>query len=250
MTIAAKVSSTEIDNILRDRYVDQYFEARLINLPAFVYDPTVAGSDATLLAGEVTLGAGGYTRSVIKYESSDVGNYADGGIPLSQKATVFAHDGTATPIAFSHVALVWSAGNVSTVAAVTSAPVSMADGTYQNIPIDSIAPTGGRGATVNLTVVNGGADIADYTVTVNRPGYGYANGDQATILGSTLEGLDPAVGSGALVFNFGDVHVPDNANQGDLLTVAKTAGTVNLVAGNEAAFYWNLKQFGFYSTAA
>jgi len=249
MTIAAKVSSTEVDNILRDRYVDQYFEARLINLPAYNYDPTVAGADATLLAGEVALGTGGYARAVISYGSSDVGNYADGGVPLNQKATVFAHDGSGTPIAFSHVALVWSDGNALTLGAVTAAPASMADATYTNIPVDTTTGSG-VGLTVDLTVANSGAATTDYALTINRAGYGYVALDSVTINNATLAGLDPAIGAGDLTFPVSTVHTPTNATAGDLFTVVKTSNAVSLVAGNEAAFYWNVKQFGFYSTAA
>lgn len=250
MTIAAKVSSTEVDNILRDRYVDQYFEARLINLPAYNYDPTVVGADATLLAGEVVLGTGGYARAVISYGSSDVGNYADGGVPLNQKATVFAHDGSGTPIAFSHVALVWSGGNALTLGAVTAAPASMAGGlTYTNVPVDSTSGSG-VGLTVDLTVAGTGGTLGSYAVAVNRPGYGYVAADTVTIANATLAGLDPSVGAGDVTFPVNTVHTPNHATAGDLFTVVKTSNAVSLVAGNEAAFYWNVKQFGFYSTAA
>lgn len=243
MTIAAKVSSTEIDDILRERYVDQFFEARLINLPAFVFDPSVVGSDATLLAGEVALGTGGYARAVIKYESADVGGYADGGVAMSQKATVFAHDGGTTALEFSHVALVWSTGNVLTLGSVTAAPAVMttASVAYTNIPIDSTSGSG-TGLTVDMTITNNGAATTDYVLVLNRPGYGYAASDTLTINNATLAGLDPTIGAGDLTFSVGTIYAP--ANAGDLFTSAKTTSLVTLVDGNEAAFYWNLKQYG------
>lgn len=243
MTIAAKVSSTEIDDILRDRYVDQFFEARLINLPAYTYDPSVAGSDVTLLTGEVPIGSGGYARAVIKYESADVGGYADGGVAMTQKATVFAHDGGATALEFSHVALVWSTGNALTLGSVTAAPASAANAStpYTNIPIDSTSGSG-VGLTVDLVVTSLGASTTDYALTINKPGYGYAAADTLTINNSTLAGLDPTLGAGDLVFSVGTIYAP--ANAGDLFTCAKTTSTVTLVDGNEAAFYWNLKQYG------
>ena len=250
MSIAAKVSAVELTKILVDRYVDQYFEARLINLPAYVYDPGVLGSDATLLAGEVPIGTGGYQRASLQFTSADVGGYADGGVGMNQKATVFAHDGGSTPITFSHVALVWSGGNVASLGAVTGAPASAATTTeaYTNIPIDSSAGTG-AGMTVDLEVTNAGASTTDYVVTVNRPGYGYEAGDQLIISNLTLASLDPTIGAGNLTFTVGSVSTPVDANAGDLFTVVKTTSPVNLVDGNEAAFYWNVKQFGFYSTA-
>lgn len=248
MTIAAKVSATEVTNIVTDRYVDQYFEARLINLPAYTYDPSVAGSDATLLAGEVALGTGGYARAILNFTSGDVGAYTDGGVALNQKATVFAHDGGGTATTFSHIALVWSTGNVQTLGAVTAAPASATTTTaaYTNIPID--ATTGsGVGLTVDLEVTNSGAATTDYVLTVNKPGYGYAASDALTIFNGTLAGLDPNIGAGNLDFTVATVYTPTIASAGDLFTAVKTTNTVNLTAGNEAAFYWNVKQFGFYN---
>lgn len=247
MTIAAKVSATEITNIIADRYVDQYFEARLINLPAYNYDPSVSGADATLLAGEVPLGTGGYARAVLNFESADVGLYADGGVAMAQKATVFAHDGGTTPIQFSHVALVWSSGNVATVGTVTAAPSSATTTTaaYTNIPVD-VTTGSGVGMTVDLEVTNGGASTSDYIITLNKPGYGYAATDGLVILNGTLAGLDPAIGAGNLEFSAAAIATTGTATVGDLFTAVKTTSPVTLTDGNEAAFYWNIKQFGFY----
>jgi len=250
MTIASQVSAIEIANIVTDRYVDQYFEARLIDLAAYNYDPAVSGSDATLLAGEVPLGTGGYARATLNFVSGDVGIYADGGVALNQKATVFAHDGGETAIEFSHVALVWSSGNVRALGAVTAAPASATTTTaaYTNIPIDGTTGSG-VGMTVDLEVTNSGAAATDYVVTLNKPGYGYAASDGLTIFNGTLAGLDASIGAGDLQFPVGTVYTPTIATAGDLFTVAKTTSPVTLTAGNEAAFYWNLKQFGFYSAA-
>ena len=248
MTIAAKVSATEITNIITDRYTDQYFEARLINLPAYNYSPGTAGSDTTLLAGEVTPGTGGYQRAVLNYVPGDVGVYADGGVALNQKATVFAHDGGGTAITFSHVALVWSSGNAQTLGAVTAAPASATTTTaaYTNIPVDSTSGSG-VGLTIDLEVTNSGAATTDYVITLNKPGYGYAAADTVTIDNGTLAGLDASIGAGDLTFPVATVYTPTVATAGDLFTSVKTSSTVNLVDGNEAAFYWNLKQFGFYT---
>lgn len=248
MTIAAKVSGAEVQSIVTDRYVDQYFEARLINAPAYNYDPGVAGADATLLSNEVPIGTGGYQRAYLSWTSGEVGSYADGGVALAQKATTFAHDGSATPITFSHVALVWSSGNALTLGAVTAAPASATTTTaaYTNIPIDSTSG-GGFGMTVDLEVTNAGAATTDYVVTINKPGYGYAASDTLTITNGTLAGLDPSMGAGDLTFPVATVYTPTVASAGDLFTAVKTTSSVNLVDGNEAAFYWNVKQFGFYT---
>lgn len=248
MTIAAQVSSSEVTSIITDRYVDQYFEARLINLPAFNYDPSVAGSDTTLLNGEITYGNGGYRRAIIGWTGAEIGSYTDGGVALAQKATTFAQDGGATAITFSHIALVWSTGNVLTLGATTAAPVSATNTTsaYTNIPVDSTSGSG-LGLTVNLEVVDGGVATTDYVLTINSPGFNYAPGDTVTISNGTLAGLDASVGAGDLTFSVGTVYTPTVAAAGSLFTAVKTTSAVNLVAGNEAAFYWNIKQFGFYT---
>ena len=62
MTIAAKVSATEIDEILRGRYVGGYFEGRLINSPGTTYVPGGGVADSVWLSNEVT-GTGGYLVS-------------------------------------------------------------------------------------------------------------------------------------------------------------------------------------------
>ena len=101
--------------------------------------------------------------------------------------------------------------------------------------------------TVDLEVTNSGAATTDYVLTVNKPGYGYAAADTLTINNGTLAGLDASIGAGDLTFPVATVYSPTVATAGDLFTAVKTASTVNLVDGNEAAFYWNIKQFGFYT---
>lgn len=252
MTIRAQVSASEVYNILANRYVDQYFEARLINLPAYNYVPGVSGADATLLAGEVTVGSAGYQRVILSWSSSEVGSYADGGITLAPKAATFAQDNGPTPLTFSHVALVWSSGNVLTLGTPTSVPASATPTTeaYTNIPIDSTDGSG-VGLTVDLEVGSGGGanGASDFTITINRPGYGYAATDNLTILNSTLATLDASISSGDLTFPVSTVYTPDAAvaSAGDLFSEVKTTSTVNLTSGSEVAFYWNVKQFGFYT---
>jgi hypothetical protein len=246
MAIAAKISSTELQAQVEDRFVDQYFEARLINTPGTSYTPGTT-NDTTFLGFEVTAGTGGYERQVIKYVSADVSAYSDDGIALATKGTVFAHDGGATSIDFSHVALVWSTGNVTALDAVTSAPSAGVDGTYENIPIDTTDGSG-VGLTVDLEIQNSGAATTDYILTINKFGYGYAASDVLTILDGTLAGLGAITGgAGNLAFAVDTIYSPTIASAGDVVSVAQTSSSVSLTAGNEAVFYWNLKQFGYYS---
>lgn len=243
MTIAAKVSAAELNAQVTNRFVDQYYEARLINAPGTSYMPGVT-VDATFLTNEVAAGTGGYVRQVIKYQNADVGLYADDGVGLATKATVFAHDGGATVLTFSHVALVKSTGNVLTFGAVTTKPTAAVNGTYTDIPVTTAGS--GKALTANLTVTNSGAALGNYALTVADPGYSFAAANALQIQESALVAVGAvAAGAGTLGFTVGTVFAPTDA--GNILAVAETAATVSLTAGNEAAFYWNLKQYGYYS---
>ena len=244
MSLAAKISPAELYDQVSDRFVGAFLEARLINVPGTAYLPGTT-DDTNFLTFEVAAGLGGYTRQVISYAAGDVSNYADDGVGLDTRATVFAHDGIGSPIEFTHVALVWSDGNATSLDAVVAFPSSAVDGTYTNIPIDSSSFVG-QGMTVDLTVTNSGASAGDYAVTIVRSGSGYVNGESLVIDDGTLAGIGAIQpGAGPLVFSVDGVTA--QANGGQILAVAQTSSTVQLTAGNEAAFYWNLKQFGYYN---
>ena len=239
MAITAKISSDEVTAQVTDRFVGQYFEARLVDVSGTVYTPGTT-VDATFLSFEPTIGVGGYQRQTFGYAPSDVSTYADDGVGLDSKATVFAHDGSGSSIDFSHAVLVWSDGNVLTLDSPSSEPSSGVDGTYTNVPVD-INSGSGLGLTVDVTVSGG-----SYSVSVARPGYGYSQSDVVGVSNGVLAGLGAtASGTGSLGFTTNSVNSSSNAGQ--VLAVAKTASSVVLTAGNEAVFYWNLKQFGFYS---
>tara|TARA_B100001173_G_scaffold309681_1_gene322588 strand:+ start:3897 stop:4634 length:738 start_codon:yes stop_codon:yes gene_type:complete len=244
MAIAAKISSSELTAQVTNRFVGNSFEARLISATGTSYQPGIT-NDTTFLGFEVPLGTGGYQRKVISYVSADVTTYTDDGVALTTKATVFPHDGGATSIDFSHAALVWSTGNALTLGANGSVPSAGVNGTYTNIPIDTTSGSG-VGLTVDLTITNSGAASGDYALTINSAGYDYAAVDTLIILDGTLAGIGAiTAGDGNLTFSVGTVNTPSNAGQ--VLSVAQTTSSVVLSGGNEAVFYWNLKQFGYYS---
>lgn len=234
MAIAAAVSAAELNAQVNALYVNNYYEARLIYAPGTSYQPGVT-VDATFLGFEVTPGTAGYQRQIIHYVSGDVGSYADDGVGLATKATTFAHDGGATTLDFSHVALVASSGNVNTIKAYTAQPTAAVDGTYLNLPTTTTGS--GKGLTLNLTV--SGLTV---TLTVGKPGYGYAADDTVTVSEANLVAVG-AVATGAGGFTTQVLNV--STSTGRILAVAQTANTVQLSAGNEAAFYWNLKQYSF-----
>lgn len=241
MAIAAAVSAAELDAQVKALYVDNYYEARLINAPGTEYQPGVT-NDTTFLGFEVAQGTAGYERQVIKYVTGDVGAYADDGVALATKATTFAHDGGATALSFSHVALVKGAGNVITLGAVTAKPTAAVNGTYTNIPVTDVGA--GRGLKVNLTVTGSGAALGNYALTVVNAGTGYSAADVLQIPEASLVAVGAvSAGAGSLTFSVGTVTTGTTR----ILAVAKTAATVQLTAGREAAFYWNLKQYSFAS---
>ena len=243
MTIAAKISSSELTAQVTNRFEDKFLEARLINAAGTSYIPGTT-DDPTFLGFEVTPGTGGYVRQVIKYETADILAYSDDGVPLDRKATIFAHDGGGTSIDFSHVALCWSTGNVLTLGSVSSAPTAGVDGTYTNIPTTTSGS--GTGLVVDLTIQNSGAATTDYLLTIKSAGSGYAASDAITIADGTLAGLG-AITGGAGSLGFTAATVTTNAEAGNVVSVAETASAVVLNGGNEAVFYWDLKLFGFYS---
>lgn len=241
MTITAKISSSEITGQVSSRYAGAYMEAILINSPGVTYQPGVS-NDATWLSNEVVAGTGGYQRQVISFSAGDVGIYSDDGVALTNKAAIFLHDGSATPTVFSHAALIWGSGNIQSIGVPTSAPTDGIDGTYENLPAQTAY---GEGCTADVTIVNSGATPADYSITIRRPGFGYQAGDSFTIAASTLLAAgavsaetDPLVAEVETVYS--------SADSGNIIAVAQTANTVTLAGGNEAAFYFNIKQFGFY----
>ena len=247
MAIAAKLSSAELTAQVTDRFENSYFEARLINAPGVTYNPGTT-NDTTFLGFEVTHGTGGYYPQSFNYTSSDILVYSDDGVPLNTKVTVFPHDGGATPIVFSHVAMVWAgAGQALTISAAAGAPDSGTNGTYTNI-LQSSTDGSGTGLMVDITVTNSGAAPSDFALTLSNAGSGHAATDIITISETDLKAANviPSGATGNLSFTVDSV-TSATANSGNILAVAQTTATVNLIGGNEAAFYWNLKQFGYYS---
>ena len=241
MAIAAKISPSELTALVTNNYVGKYYEARLIDAPGTSYIPGTT-VDATFLSNEVTQGTGGYERQVITYTGGDVSSYSDDGVALATKGTIFAHDGGGTQISFSHAALVEGNGNILTFGTNSGFPSAGVDGTYNNLP--TVTGGSGRGCTVNLTIQNSGVLSTDYILTVQNAGTGYAVSDSIQVQEAAL------VAVGAVAASAGDITTSVAtiySSSEQLLAVAQTASTVNLTGGNETVFYWNLKQFGYYS---
>lgn len=244
MAIAAKISPSELTAQVTDRFVGKYYEARLLDAPGTTYLAGIT-DDATFLANEVAIGTGGYNRVVIAYTGGDVAAYADDGVGLSTKGTIFAHDGSATSLDFTHAALVEADGCVTAyVATPTAFPTAGINGTFTNLPTTTSGS--GSGATVDLTVTNAGVSSNDFVITINDPGYGYAASDTITISEANLVSAGAVlVGEGSLTYTVDTIY--NTATSGDLFAVAELESAVSLTGGNETVFYWNVKQFGYYT---
>ncbi len=235
MAITAKISSAEIAAQVEQRFVGKYVEAMLLNAGGMNYTPGTT-NDANFLSNEVVEGTGGYTRQVFVYQPEDQGAYADEGVGLATKGTIFSHDGSGTPINFTHAALVWGTGNVISLDAASTDPDEGVDGIYTDIPTTSDG--NGIGLTVDITVSN---DI--FVFTPSRFGRNYQPGDSIFVSEAAMEiaGIVSAGGGSAemLVAN-----ASSNTEAGQIVGVARTASPVVLDGGNEAAFYWDVKMFG------
>lgn len=237
MTIASKISSAEIISQLTDSYVDQFFEVALINSPGTIYEPGVT-NDATFLTSEVTPGTASYSRKILKFTAGDIAAYADKGMSLARKAAVFDHDGGATALSFSHIALLRGDGNLLSLGTTTSTPSNAIDGTYTNLPV--VTTGSGLDATIDLTVSSSGTV---FSLQINYEGYGYASSDPLFVSEVDLVAAGVCgVGDGNLNFSAATV-----TSGGSIYSVSKPNNTVNLTDANQAVMYFDIKHYGFYN---
>jgi hypothetical protein len=235
MAITAKISAAEISAQVDQRFVNKYIEGILINANGVAYSPGTT-VDATFLSFEVAQ-AHGYERQVFVYQGQDQTAFTDDGVGLATKGTIFTHDGSANAIEFTHSALVWGTGNVAALDAATTDPTTGVDGVYTDLP--TVTDGAGTGLTVDLTVANN-----VFVFSPSRFGRNYQTGDSVTVLEATMEQAGAiAAGEGLAQMLVGTVS--SNTEAGQLITVAPLDSQVTLDAGNEAAFYWDFKLFGF-----
>ena len=238
--VAAKISSNEVLAQIQNRYIDNYFEIALINSPSTVYTPGTT-DDASFMQSELTYGTGGYARQIIGYTNTDIGGYADQGIGLARKAAIFTHNGSTSNLTFSHVVMLRGDGNILSIGSPSSAPSSGTTGTYTNIP--ATGSISGKNLLVNVIIFNNGATAADWTVSFVNRGYSFAVGETIRISNSSL------VTPGATSTGTGDLTFPVTAvsvDGGQVVGVTKTDSIVTLGAGNQAVFYFDLKQYGYF----
>ena len=244
MAISSRISSAELESQVSNRFVGKWIQVCLADAPGLNYIPGNPGDDGILLGAEVDgTTVSSYSRRVIGYAPGDVSTYTDDGIALATKAAIFEHDGLGDPIDFTHVFLVWAVDPVATLGANTSGPSTANDGDYTaNFPVSTTG--NGSGMLVNITVANGGAALTDYTLTVVNGGGYYAPGDTLTVAGADLVSAGVTDEVTDLVFSVGTIISNPEAN--NVISVSRMTSPVTLSNGQQAGFYFNLKQFGYY----
>jgi hypothetical protein len=127
MPVPSLVSAQELARVAEKSYASQSFEVALVDAPGSDFEPDDAF--ATLIAGEVTEGLGGYTRQTISYSTTDIGSYQDGTTPLARKAATFNHNGNSGElIRFSHVVLISPSGTTATSTTKLASRATLSDG--------------------------------------------------------------------------------------------------------------------------
>lgn len=245
MSISARIPGTELQSQMNSQFGGAFLEGVLIDADGVTFDPTLSDSASRLFvtSNEVPTGQGGYQRQVIGWAADSAGAYTDDGVAMDQRYIVYEQDGN-TPYGFTHLALVKGGGNLAAGGTATSAPVSADNGTYLNLPFTASA--GGSGGSLDVVVTNNGATAADYAIAINSPGTGYSVGEILSISTADLTsaGMNPG-NTASVTFTVADVYDP--ADSGAVVSVAQLDGRTVLDNGNSAAFYVNLKLFGFYS---
>lgn len=244
MTIAAKVTPTELGDQVTTRYAGQYFSVKLLNTAGLSYVPGQQDPLQYVIDYEIPR-VSGYLPQVFGYAASDVSGYADYGVGLNQKQVIFQHDGGVDSYSFDSISMQWAGGVVLTVETdPNELPGALVDGVYQNVVVDNVNGEG-EGLAVNFEVFDGSI----VSITVNSRGYDYTTLDTLEITAGTLAAIGAHDGSGGAQ-GIVITTVYDASNPGGVILIAPTANTVTLTSGNESAIYFNYKNFGFYNTAS
>lgn len=242
MTVAAKITPTELGDQVRDRYIGNYFIVKLLNSGGLAYNPGQQDSLQYVIDYALPR-TSGYVPQIIGYVAGEVTDYADNGVGLRQKQAIFQHDGNGAGYTFDAVSLQWAGGVVNSVAINPARnPGPLVDGDYTNLPVGS--NTGdGSSLTVNITVFNS----AVVSITPNNRGFDYNITDELEITSGTLAaiGAHDGTGGGQGVL-LTDVYT--SPKSGQVVLIAPTANPVTLAGGNETAIYFNYKNFGYYNT--
>jgi hypothetical protein len=242
MTVAAKITPTELGDQVRDRFISNFFVVKLLFSNGLAYTPGQQDSLQFVIDYELSR-ISGYEPQIIGYVPGEVSIYADGGVGLAQKQAIFQHDNSATSYTFDQVSLQWAGGVVNIVEIdELRNPGPLTDADYSNVPVATVTGDG-SGLTVNFSVFNG----AIVSMTPNTRGYDYNTTDILEITSGTLASIGAHDGNGgAQGVLINDLYL--NSKSGQVVLIAPTAQPVTLAGGNESAVYFNYKNFGYYNT--
>lgn len=104
MPVPSLISAQELARVANTAYINQTFRVALVDSPGSDFEAD--DSLATIMAGEVIGGLGGYTRQQIGFVSADLGLYSNGKTEFARKAATFVHNNAVNEtIRFSHVVM-------------------------------------------------------------------------------------------------------------------------------------------------
>jgi hypothetical protein len=244
MTIAAKITPTELGDQVRQRYIGKFFIVKLLSTNGLAYTPGLQDPLQFVIDYEIPRQAG-YLPQIFGYETGEVSDYADQGVGLAQKQVIFQHDNGQTGYTFDQVSVQWADGVGQAVALDPArTPGTLEDGTYENLPLSTVTGDGAAGS-VGIEVFNGAA----VSISLTSRGFGYSAADEVEVSASTLASVGAHDGSGGGLGVIID-SVYTSTNAGSVVLIAPTATPVTLASGNESAVYFNYKNFGYYNTVS
>lgn len=206
MAVASSISSKELIGLVNARYVGTTFQVALLDS----LNTYVPGTTVTyqFMADEIEDAVAGYARQSFSYVSGDVSAYVDDGIPLARKAVTFSHDSSSSTYDVTHVALL----RVNEVTASIS------------------------GTTLNVTAAASNSIATGQVVT----GSTVSRGTGIISLGSGTGGTGTYVLSSSQSVASATLYVSE------IVSIAPLASTATMSDGNDAVFYFDLKQYGYY----
>lgn len=242
MSTRSVISSAELSRQVREGFVGQVFEVILVNSPDLDYDPQL-DIDDTFLDKQLAPGTFGYEPQTISFSAEDETSYNDGGVALNTKTAVFINDNQGA-YQFTDVVLKRGEGNVSELAALPLGKPSAGITAFVE-GLNTATLGAGTGLTIDVQVTDSGVALDDWVATIRLPGANYEVGDEVEVLAVDLiaAGACPPGATGNLRFQISEVNTSD----GSIVSVTPTENTVIMQNGNEAVFYFNVKQFGFAS---
>lgn len=206
MAIASSISSKELLGLVNARYVGTTFRVALLDS----LNTYIPGTTVTyqFMVDEIEDGVAGYSRKSFNYVSGDVSAYVDNGIPLARKAVTFSHDGSGVTYNITHVALLRENQVTASISGTTLTVTSAAS--------NSIA----SGQVITGSTVSRGTGIVSL---------GTGTG-----------------GTGTYVINNTHSITSTTLYISEIVSVAPLSTIATMSDGNDAVFYFDLKQYGYY----